>query len=92
MPQRKIPITFYDDQQFHCPKLGREVAFNYCRAEQGDAPCRNLLSCWWDHIEVASFVAEHFGGPNACDLFDGPADKAASLADLIEQAQHSGRS
>ncbi|MHC4985000.1 MAG: hypothetical protein ACYTFO_02465 [Planctomycetota bacterium] len=89
MSQRKIPITFYDDQHIQCPKVGHDVAFDYCRAEQGDSPCRNLLSCWWDHIEVASFVAEHFGGSEAGDLFDGPAAHVASLADLMAQAQHS---
>ena len=91
MSQRKVPITFYDEQHVQCPKVGHEVAFEYCRAEQGDGPCRNLLSCWWDHIEVAAFVAEHFG-ESSSDLFDGPADKVASLTELIEQAQHPGQS
>ena len=91
MPQRKIPITFYDDRHLHCPKTGHEVAFEYCRVEQSDGPCRNLLSCWWDHIGVASFVAEHFRGSAPADLFDGPADQVASLADLIEQAQSPGQ-
>ena len=86
MAERKIPITFYDDKQLCCPQVGHDVAFEYCRTQQGDGPCRNLLSCWWDHIEIASFVAQHFGGPNICDLFDGPPEKVASLVELINQA------
>lgn len=89
MAERRIPIIFYDDRHLCCPKLGHEVTFEYCRTKQGDAPCRNLLGCWWDHIEVAPFVAEHFGGIEAGEFFDGPAEQVAAVTECIKRA--SGR-
>ena len=36
----------YDHLQYHCPRLGHEVTFSYCRQEGNRIPCSRIVACW----------------------------------------------
>ena len=47
-----------DDYQIRCPRLGHQIHFAYCRAENAGLPCFKTLDCWYQHFEVETFLKE----------------------------------
>jgi len=79
MAERTVPITSYDDKKRRCPKLGHEVAFEYCRSESDEIPCERTLTCWWDDFDVADFVRQHFTDDQIAHLHGPQQQKMSSL-------------
>ena len=40
------------DLLLRCPRLGHEVTVGYCRRETGAKPCRSIMDCWWERLDV----------------------------------------
>jgi len=51
-------MTMYDDREIHCPKLGGQVTFGYCRREGGDIPCPRIIYCWHPFLPVEEYLKE----------------------------------
>ncbi|NLW49574.1 MAG: hypothetical protein GXY85_01850 [Candidatus Brocadiaceae bacterium] len=83
-------IDEHDARRLRCRRLGHEVAFRYCRTQEGDTVCPLVLDCWWEVFDVAGFLREHLE-PEAFGTLArrGFRPKVASLLDLIEQARRS---
>lgn len=45
----------FDDVEVRCPRLGGEVTFAYCRAEQDGLPCARALVCFERKFPVEVF-------------------------------------
>jgi hypothetical protein len=73
-----------------CPRLGGEVAFDYCKVcGEGHTPCFKVLDCWWERFDVAAHMQACLT-PAAFAALTArrpPPDKVASLVDLIRQAR-----
>ena len=80
--------TKYDSLQYHCPRLGHEVSFSYCRQEENGIPCARIVACWRLVFPVESWLQE-FLPPEDWETFrhQGQKDKITSLIDLIAKAQ-----
>jgi hypothetical protein len=75
----------------HCPRLGHELTFGYCRRETGGKPCRLILDCWWERFDVRSFLQAHLA-EEAMDQVERagaapPPSKVLSLVEMIQQAK-----
>lgn len=80
-------ITQFDDKQKRCPLLGHQIGFTYCKSPGTDFPCKKILDCWFEQINIVDFVREHYG-EEAIEKLSAPSKpKILSLIELIEQAQ-----
>ena len=87
-----MSITQHDHRERHCPRLGHEVSFAYCRKPGSDTPCGKVLDCWWEGFDVAAFMAGHYADETIEQVLAPPRAKVLSLVELIEQAKQSARS
>lgn len=78
-----------DDQyRIRCPRLGQQIAFSYCRMENGGLPCFKTLDCWYAHFLVEDFLHEVLTAEEWERAFERPArPKMATLVELIQQAK-----
>lgn len=72
-----------------CPRLGSDVAFDYClkhAAEKG--PCYKICDCWWERFDVVAYLTRKLGSDAVEKLKNSkPPSKVTSIVDLIRQAQ-----
>jgi hypothetical protein len=85
------PIEKYDSLEIRCRLLGHQVLFHYCRGSNRDLPCRKIMDCWWQRIEIETYLREHFT-PEELNrsVFAKPKSKIDSLIELIEKAKRNG--
>ena len=81
-------IEKYDSLEIRCRLLGHQVPFKYCRSSNRDLPCHKIMDCWWERVEVETYLRENFT-PEELNrsIFVNPTSKIASLVELIEQAK-----
>ncbi len=87
MTEERQSITQHDTRERHCPRLGHEVAFAYCRKPGSDTPCGKILDCWFESFDVAAFMAEHYADETIERVLAPPKPKVLSLVELIQQAK-----
>jgi hypothetical protein len=80
-------ITLHDRRERHCPMLGHELTFSYCRAPAADIPCRRIFDCWWERFDIRAFMQEHYSEEIIAKVRAAPASKATSILELIQQAK-----
>ena len=86
------PIDSQDVHQRHCPMLGHEVGFGYCRAPGQPLPCRRVLDCWWETFDVGAFVRANWTAEQIDEILRPRQDKVTTLLSLIEQTRRVERS
>ena len=75
--------------QRRCPRLGSEVAFDYClKHASEESPCFKICDCWWERFDVVEYLKQTLG-PEAVQTLQAstPPPKVASLIELIQEAQ-----
>jgi len=80
-------ITENDSRKRHCPMLGHEIAFSYCRAPGQQLPCRRIFDCWWECFDIKAFMESHYDAETLAKMTAPPPSKPLSLLELIEQAK-----
>jgi hypothetical protein len=75
----------------HCPKLGHDVSFAYCRAPAAELPCRMINGCWGERIDMPAFLARHYSAQQLERLAAPPPDRACTLVELIERARQGAK-
>ena len=77
-----------DDFEIRCPRLGHQISFSYCRAENLGLPCFKTLDCWYSHFLVEEFMRRELTAEEWDKAFCRPTrSKTVSLLELIEQAK-----
>jgi hypothetical protein len=77
----------YDDYKARCPMLGHLVPFTYCREPGADLPCRKILDCWHERIDIAAFLNEILS-PEEIESITAPAKpKVMQLLELVQKAK-----
>lgn len=78
---------FDSELHWHCPQLGGEVTFQYCRKLLGGLPCGRVLDCWRTIFDVHDFLARHYNLKEIAAAWGRPRpNKIVQLADLVDQA------
>lgn len=77
----------YNQISGYCRKLGHHLKFEYCRTEQGNAPCTRILDCWFEKFDVQAFMAEHHPSKADTQRTATIPNKAQTLVELIALAQ-----
>jgi hypothetical protein len=93
MVRKRKNIAQYDALEIRCRLLGHQVPFRYCRSSNIDLPCRKIMDCWWERLEIEPYLREHFT-PDELNrtVFAKPKSKIVSLVELIEKAKGDGPS
>jgi hypothetical protein len=72
--------------QIRCPRLGHQIYFSYCRAENSGLPCFKVLDCWSGHFLVEEYLKSELAPEDWEKVLDRK-PKMLSLVELIEQAK-----
>ena len=80
-------MTQYDDLDIRCPMLGHPLYFKYCRSTHENKPCRKIYDCWFNRIDIETFMNENFDEATIEAIKSPPKPKVLSLVELIEQAK-----
>ncbi len=81
-------IEIYDSLITHCPQLGDEIPFRYCRIVNENIPCRRIVACWELRIEISRFLDEHYSLAELQRALSPPAKtKIESILELVEKAK-----
>jgi hypothetical protein len=88
MVRKRKPIEMYDSLETRCRVLGHQVPFHYCRSSNGNLPCRKIVDCWWERVEIEVYLKDHFT-PEELNrsVFAKPKSKIVSLVELVERAK-----
>jgi len=46
--------------QIYCHQLGMVLDFSYCVSMNEELPCRNIVRCWGERIDIIKFLGEKF--------------------------------
>jgi hypothetical protein len=77
-----------DEVQVRCPRLGHQVYFGYCRAENMGTPCFKTLDCWHLIFDVVGYFKQHLSEEAfAAAFLNRGRPKIQTLVDLIHQAK-----
>ena len=77
-----------DSFQIRCPRLGQQIHFSYCRAENMGLPCHRTLDCWHIHFRVVEYLRQELSAAVWEESFEKPqTPKILSLAALVEKFQ-----
>lgn len=78
-----------DHLERRCPRLGGQVAFQYCRkCGDGNLPCFKVIDCWWEFFDVIAFFQNQLSEEDFNRLLQlKPKPKVSSLIEMIEQAK-----
>ncbi len=77
----------YDNERIYCRRLGHWLTFNYCRQENNNLPCRKIIDCWFERLEIKEFLEENFKKEEISYIFNSSKPKLTSIVELIEQAK-----
>jgi hypothetical protein len=77
-----------DDIMVRCPRLGHQVHFGYCRAENFGIPCFKTLDCWYLQFDVKGHFKQTLSEADFAAAFVHQGrPKMQTLVDLIQQVQ-----
>jgi len=81
-------IEINDLLKIHCPQLGGEIPFRYCRTVNDTLPCRRIIPCWEFRTNIVQFLKDHFSVDEMQRFLAPPAKtRIETLIDLIEKAK-----
>ena len=81
-------IEVHDSLVIHCPQLGGEIPFRYCRTVNETLPCRRVIPCWEFRMDISQFLNEHYSVEELQRVLSPPAKtRIETILDLIEQAK-----
>ena len=90
MPKKTAPPG--DGFKIRCPRLGHQIYFSYCRAENQGLPCMKTLDCWHTQFEVEAYLKAALSEAEWQKAFLTHAKpKMLSLLELIELAKKNTR-
>lgn len=68
--------------------LGGPVTFKYCRTMAEGLPCRNIVRCWQEELEIIEFLEANYTPDELARSVGSPRESRVSrLLDAIERAK-----
>jgi len=74
----KTMIEQHDEETIRCPRIGGEVNFRFCRFENNMLPCRWIVGCWKNYIDIDTFIKDHYSEEELDQVFVPPKPKLES--------------
>jgi hypothetical protein len=67
--------------------LGHLVPFTYCMKPASPVPCRRIMDCWHERIDIVAYLEEVLTPEERVTLLAPPRQKVSQLVELIEKAK-----
>jgi len=67
--------------------LGHLVPFTYCREPGTELPCRKILDCWHERIDIEAFLRESLSLEELDAILAPPKQKISQIMELIRKAK-----
>lgn len=67
--------------------LGHLVPFTYCREPGTELPCRKILDCWHERIDIEAFLRESLSPEELDAILAPPKQKISQIMELIRKAK-----
>ena len=83
----KLRVSVFDEKEGYCRILGHHLRFSYCRSCQEGFPCFKILDCWFENLDIRTFIEENFTAAEIEQFLKPPKPKMQTLMTLIQQAQ-----
>jgi hypothetical protein len=80
-------IEQYDGEEIRCPRIGGYVNFRFCRSENNFLPCRWVINCWSERMDIENIIKENYSPQELERIFTPPRPKMVSLLELVEKAK-----
>ena len=76
-----------EELEIRCPRLGGTVPFRYCMAPAEPTVCFKILDCWWEMIDVTSYLKEHLPEEDFCRFLENRnrPNRMESILELVEK-------
>ncbi len=75
----------------YCSQLGMMVEIPYCFSVNDGLPCRNIIGCWKDRVDITVLLRERFTDEQLMKVFGGtPKSRLQRIAESIESAREKG--
>jgi len=56
----------------YCIQLGMLIEFSYCTSLNEGLPCRNIIGCWKERVNIITLLREKFTDEELKKVFSGP--------------------
>lgn len=60
------------DMNIYCIQLGMLIEFSYCTSLNEGLPCRNIIGCWKERVNIITLLREKFTDEELKKVFSGP--------------------
>ena len=81
-------IEVHDTLMIHCPQLGGDIPFRYCRTMNETLPCRRIIVCWEFRFEISKFLSEHYSAGQVQKALAPPSrTRIEAILQIIEEVK-----
>jgi hypothetical protein len=84
-------VDEHDERRRHCPMLGSEIAFGYCREPGAALPCRKVFDCWFETFDVQGFIQAHYDEAQIQQITSPRAGRMAAVLEAAAQARRTSK-
>ncbi|MDR2018799.1 MAG: hypothetical protein LBQ00_08055 [Syntrophobacterales bacterium] len=57
--------------EIYCTQLGMVTDFSYCLSANGEAPCRSMIGCWRERVDIVKLLRRVFTEEELRECFGG---------------------
>ncbi len=79
--------TTHDEITSYCRSLGHYVPFRYCRTVNEGIPCRKIRDCWFERMDIESYMNENYSESERERISAPQPEKIFTIIDLINKAK-----
>ena len=58
-------------KNIYCNQLGMLIELSYCISVNDKLPCRNVIGCWKERMDIIAFLREKFTDEELKKVFSG---------------------
>jgi len=75
-------------KNIYCNQLGMLIEFSYCISMNENLPCRNIIGCWKERIDIIAFLREKFTDEELKKVFgDPPKSRIERIVESIKKKE-----
>lgn len=76
----------------YCNQLGMMVNFSYCIIVNEGLPCRNIILCWKERMDIIKFLNEKFTEDELKKVFGGfPKSRLERIIESLQRENDESR-
>ena len=75
--------------EIYCTQLGMVAEFSYCLSASGGTPCRSMIGCWRERIDIVKVLRHAFTEEEMREYFGGlPKTRIERIFESLKSAHN----